>query len=69
VRDEFRRRSITETLLGTDGLVPALPLFELTILWTTGGVPPFLCKCSFQARLSPMILQVRIPKDLRADFS
>ena len=33
------------------------------------GSPPVFCKCSFQEALTPMILQVRILRNLRTHFS
>ena len=34
-----------------------------------GGTPHIFCKCSFQETLSPMILELRIPKGLQGRFS
>jgi len=33
-----------------------------------GGTPHFFGNCSFQETLSPMILELRIPKGLRTHF-
>jgi len=40
----------------------------LSPVWQGGGTPRYFCNCSFQEGLSPMILQVRIARDLGRHF-